>query len=426
VPRPQPGEDVFIRTLLNAYREAYSGLPRDVWLVSAALLINRAGTMVLPFLSLYFTVDRGLSITDAGALMALYGVGAVVGSYLGGWLADRIGALRTQHLSLLAGGAGFLWLVTLDDLRLIAPAVFVVSLVFEAFRPAAMAALAARAPAGLQLRSFALLRLAANLGMSIGPAIGGWLALYSYDWLFVGDAATCWAASAFLFFTLGVADRSHAGSHAERSAAGSPLADGPFLLLLLLVTGVAMVLFQIFTTVPIYLRQVHGFPESTIGSLLALNALLIVIFEMVLIHKVDHWRRMVVIALGAFLFCLGLGLMPFGASLPYLAFTVLVWTLGEMLSLPMFNAVIASRAQKGNHGRYMGLYSVAFSLAFIAAPAIGTRVYDRFGPDALWLGIGAFGVPLALLALALTPAFRREPPFRSSKNPQLDPESAPS
>jgi MFS family permease len=392
-----------VGSIIRAYRSAFSGLSREIWLLCAVLLVNRAGTMVLPFLSLFLIVERGLTVAQAGQLLALYGIGAVLGAYLGGVCSDRFGSVRTQHLSLILTGAAFLWFVTLERLVFVSLGMFVLAMVSEAFRPAAMAAVAERSPAHIQVRSFALLRLAANIGMAIGPAVGGLLAIHSYRWLFIADAATCWAASLALLAALGTPGVTAAATAArgdERPR--SPLTDGPFLLLLLLVTSIAVVLFQIFSTLPIHFREVYGFRENGIGMLLGLNATLIIAFEMVLIHAIQQMKRLPLIGLGAFIFCAGLGLMPLGSSVPYVALTVVVWTIGEMLCMPLLNAVVAERARSGNHGRYMGAYTMSFSVALIVGPTFGTWIFQHFGPRALWFSVGALGLPLWAFALFLS------------------------
>jgi predicted MFS family arabinose efflux permease len=396
------------RQVFRVYHAAFSGLPRDVWLLAFVSLVNRSGTMVLPFISLYITQDRGLSVTAAGRILGVYGIGSTIGSYLGGWLSDRIGAQRSQLLSLVATGVGFLWLSVLEQPAAITIAILMVSTVAEAFRPANMAAMAQRAPETVQVRSFALLRLAANLGMGVGPAVGGVLALYSYTWLFVADAATCWAAALLLVLLL--PEPASAEEDEQTAAAGrrsSPWTDFPFVLLTLLVALLAMAFFQIFSTLPLYFRQVLGYRENVIGMLLGFNALLIVLFEMVLIHWAERKRRMLLIGVGAFLVCAGLGLTPYSVSLPLAALVIAVWTLGEMLSLPLINAVVADRAAPGSRGRYMGFYTMSFSVAFIFAPMAGTWIYENLGPRVLWTVVGALGPLLFVWAQVLASSFRR-------------------
>jgi MFS family permease len=413
-----------IRAIARVYREAFSGLPREVWLLSLAALVNRAGTMVLPFFSLFLTQDRGLSILVAGRLISLYGIGSIFGSYLGGWLSDRLGSLRTQQVSLVVSGVGYLIITQVDDLLLLSAVIFLVSVIAEAFRPAVMTAVAEHAPEGLQARAFALLRLAVNLGFAFGPALAGLLALYSYDWLFVGDALTCWIAAGLLVLVpaggrTAAADRDAAAAGAIRS----PWSDGPFLLLMLIVGGLAVSFFQVFSTLPIYLRADYGLREDSIGLLLAFNASLIVAFEMVLIHWAERQNRMLLVAVGCLLVCGGLALLPLGATIPLAALAIGIFTIGEMLSLPLMNAVVADRAVPGNRGRYMGMYTMAFSAAFVFAPITGTWVFEQYGGRALWFGVGALGIPLFLGSLALIGPFRKKALPTSEQTVAAEPET---
>jgi predicted MFS family arabinose efflux permease len=381
------------------------------------MFVNRAGTMVLPFITLYLTQDRGLSVAIAGRIMGVYGFGSIAGSYIGGWLSDRIGTERTQQLSLIGSGLGFFWLSALRGLMPITIAVFLVSTVSEAYRPAVMASFAQRAPADRQAQAFALLRLAANLGWGVGPAVGGFLALHSYRLLFLVDGATCWLAALLLGLALPAAQRTPAARATQSGrAAISPWSDGPFLLLLVLVATLALAFFQVFSTMPVYFRTVYGLRESAIGMLMGLNALLIVAFEMVLIQWVGNRKRMPLIGLGAVLVCGGLALMPFGTSLAFAALTIVVWTVGEMIALPLLNAVVGKRAAPGSSGRYMGLYTMAYSVAFMLSPVVGALIYERFGPERLWYCIGALAVPLLFGALALHGPLSREPHSVDSKD----------
>jgi MFS family permease len=396
-----------IRRIVRLYHSAFRGLPRDVWLLCFVALVNRSGTMVLPFISLYLAHECGLSVSGAGRVLAVYGLGAIVGSYVGGWLSDRIGATRTQAWSLVTSGLGFAGFPFLESVAAITAGTFVLSVLVETLRPAVMTDMAERAPVELQARSFALLRLAVNLGMGLGPAIGGMLAVYNYDWLFFADGFTCWVAAAVLIATLGLEKPTRDDPGVRQGSRGrSPWSDGPFLLLMLLMISLASVFFQVFSTLPLYFGGTYGFAENGIGLLLALNALLIVAFEMVLIHSLERRSRIVLVGVGAFLLCAGLGMMPFGSSVPYVALTIVVWTFGEMLALPLANTLVADRAVRGQRGRYMGLYMMSFSIAFVFAPAGGTWIYESFGPDVLWYGVGLAGVPLCLGAIALRPAFR--------------------
>ncbi len=389
------------RSVIRAYARAFSGLPRDVWMICAVLLINRCGTMVLPFLSLYLTGQRGISVAQAGTLLSVYGLGSLIGSYLGGWLSDEIGARRTQQLSLVIGGISMLAFTRLEELPAIAAGVLVMSIAVESFRPAAMTALTQAAPQHLQARAFALMRQAANLGMGIAPAVGGYLALQDYDWLFTADAVTCWLAAGALWIFRPPDKRPATATTDDAAAARVPHRDGPFLALMLFMLVTAIVLFQLFSTVPIYFRHAFDFREDMIGLMFGLNALLVLMFEMVLVHWAERRDRMRCVGVGAALLCVGLGMMPFGSSTAFVAMTVAVWSLGEMLSLPLVGAVVSERANPASRGRYMGMFSLAHAGAFMLAPLAGTFIFEHYGPDVVWYVTLSLAPPLFFGAIAL-------------------------
>jgi predicted MFS family arabinose efflux permease len=359
----------------------------------------------VPFMSLYLTRKLGFSALQAGSVLALYGVGSIAGSYLGGWLSDRLGPVRIQLASLTATGAGFLGLAVVKGHGGVGFAVLAVSVVAEAYRPALFTSVALAAPPAVRTRSFSLLRLAVNLGMSVGPAVGGLLAVKHYGLLFVADAATCWAAAGVLYATLGAAAPVASHSSRREGRGRSPWRDGPYVTFLALVAVLATAFLQVMSTLPLYLRQRYGLPEDKIGFLLGLNAMIITVVEMVLMRTVERFHPVRVLALGSLLVCLGLAMTGIGATAGFAVLTIVVWTVGEMLSLPLANSVAAQRAEAGSAGRYLGAYTLAFSSAFVAAPMIGTAVYERIGPRALWGGVGAMGIVLcgafALLATNL-------------------------
>jgi MFS family permease len=349
--------------------------------------------MVLPFLALFLTKERGFTTTEAGQVLACYGLGGVAGSYLGGWLCDRLDTRRVMGGSLLATGAGFLLLGQLTARWAIFVTIFVLSLVAESFRPANSAAIAAASPPAVRTKAFALYRLAINLGMTLGPAAGGFLAARDYAWLFWADGGTCILAAGLLWVSFRHdiraidADEMRAAVAAERS----PWRDGPFMGLAFLMFLLAVATFQVVSTFPLTLRDFHHFNEARIGLALAINTLIIVLFEMVLIHRLGARDPLKVVAVGSLIFCAGLGLLPFGAGFAWVAFTVALWTVGEMLTFPVLSGVVANRAGEANRGRYMGIFTLSFEGAFVIAPLAGTWLYQGFGPRALWSACGLLG-----------------------------------
>jgi predicted MFS family arabinose efflux permease len=383
-----------LRSLLATYRAAFAGLGRSVWLLSIASLINRAGTMVMPFLLLFLIEKRGFTKIEAGRTLALYGLAAMFASYAGGRLCDRFGAVRILKASLLLTGFAFLALGRVEGRLAICGMVILLSLVGEVFRAANLTALTAASAPGERSQSIALLRLAINAGMAVGPSAGGLLAAYGYDWLFVVDGLTSILAAGLL--QIAFPGGSTAVPAPPREASPPPrrsaFRDRPLLAILALVFLLNTVTFQIASTFPLSLRDLYGFSKAWIGLTLAVNTVIIILFEMVLVHSLRRRDPLKVAGVGAVLFCGGFALLPFGRGFAYLACTVVIWTLGEMLVFPLVTSAIAARAPEESAGTYMGLLSFAFSAAFVAAPLVGTWVYEQLGPRTLWLGCGALGL----------------------------------
>jgi MFS family permease len=233
------------------------------------------------------------------------------------------------------------------------------------------------------------------MGMTLGPSVGGFLALYDYGWLFVADGVTCLAATGLLWLVPERPKEAKARAVQTSGAGSSPWRDGQFLAMMGLMFLLATVVFQVVCTFPLTLRDLYGFSEAGIGLTLAVNTLIIVVFEMVLIHKLsgrgDTLER---VGLGAFLVCAGLALLPLGSSFPFAAFAVGIWTVGEMLAFPIASAVVADRAKEESLGRYMGVLNLTFASSYVAAPLIGTWVYQTWGPKALWYGCGVLGAAI--------------------------------
>jgi predicted MFS family arabinose efflux permease len=382
-----------LRTLATTYRDAFSGLSRAVWLLSVTSLINRAGTMVMPFLVLFLIEKRGFTTTQAGQTLALYGLGAMVSSYFGGKLCDRFSPLLIMKISLIGMGLTFLVLGHLQGRLAISAMIVVLSLVGEVFRPANFSALAAASGPGERARSFALLRLAVNAGMSVGPTVGGFLAAIDYSWLFVADGITSILAAGLLFVAFpGRLDAPPTVHPPATVRAGSPFRDRPVMAILAMMFVLNVVTFQVVGTFPLSLRDLYGFSKGWIGITLAVNTVIIILFEMVLIHSLSRRNPVKVAGVGAFLLCGGLALLPFGSSFGYALFTVVIWTMGEMLSFPLLTSAVADRAPEATRGAYMGLLNFSIASSFVVAPLVGTWVYQNLGPRTLWLGCGAVGL----------------------------------
>ena len=393
------------------YRDSFRGLPREIWYLSVVLLINRSGTMVLTFLPLYLTRHLDFDLAFAGQLLSVYGLGHFSGAIIGGWLADRLGPIRTQQLALFTSGLAYLVFEPLRSASALLAITFVVATAAESFRPANGLALVTFAPKTLRTRAVALNRMALNLGFGVGPALGGWLASRDYAWLFRVDGATCLAAATVLTFLF----RGRMATHPGRSqSSGSatpeiasdathqgpaerhPLRDHAFLAFLGLTVLFTLLFFQGWTTYPVYLHDVYGFDEARFGLLLTLNAALILLFEMVLTHAAERFAPLRVAGFGVLLFGLGMALLPLGSGVALAVVSLMVWTLGEMLFAPFAGGWVANRAGERHGGKVMGLYTMAWGVGFVIAPTAGTWLYHTAGGTTLWLTAGAVGLLTAV------------------------------
>jgi MFS family permease len=369
-----------------------------VWVLVAATLVNRTGTMFLPFLVLYLTRARGYTPGEAGATLALFGAGALVAGPFAGRFADRFSPLAVMRVSL--GGSGLLLLVfpLVRSPIAIAALVVLIAFVTEAFRPASLSVISHLVAPERRKSAFALQRLAINLGMSVGPAAGGFLAEVSWPSLFVVDGVTSLLAALTLAFLFPRDESVSAPSGAPRPLPASPASvDARFLFFLAAVIPVGIVFFQHESSMALYFVRDLGLAASTYGLLHTVNTLLIVLFEVPLNLATSHWPHRRGLVLGSILVGAGFGALAFARSLPGVILTIVVWTFGEMVLLPGLAAYVAEVAPEERRGAWLGLYTMSFNVALFFGPAFGTLLLEHFGGRVLWGTMFALGLLSAAL-----------------------------
>ena len=401
------------------YRQSVAGLPRNLWVLFWAVLVNHSGTMVLPFLTLYLSRELGIAPAGATMVVGVYGAGILVASLAGGVLTDRLGARRVMILSMLGAGVLMVSLAMARSYGAVVGLTFALSLATGMFRPPVMTAAATLVPPEAQPRAMALIRWAINMGMTIGPAVGGFLAAWSYEALFIVDGATSIAAGLVLLAFYAETRAAPAGPSAP-GAAPAPAARPPwrnpsFRVFLLVVFGVGLIAYQHLATLPLYVRFHCGLPESFFGMLVALNTSIVILFELPIVPWLQRRRRTSVMAAGTLLFSLGYGLYGLSTGWAALLIATIVWSAGEIILLPLASAHAASMAPPELRGRYMGAYMTAFGASFILAPLLGGPVLARWGAGALWGGCLALGAVLTAVLLAARPG--EEPAPASGSGP---------
>ena len=390
---------------MNPWR-GLRGLPREVWLVCASTLINRLGTMALPFLILYLTEGRRWTPTEAGYGMMVYGAGALTAGPFSGRLADRLGHVHILKASLWSSGALLLLLPFASTKPLLFALIFLWAGLTQAFWPSAMALLTGLAAPEQRKAVFALHRLSVNLGMAVGPAAGGLIAHHSYHWVFWTDGLSTLAGATLLTFLL-KAPPAPSLPH-DHAPGGSPWRDRHLLFLLLPFIPALMVFFQIEGTLPLWVVRDLGLGSRFFGILFTVNTLLIVVFEVPLNLAMSHWRHGRLLFLGSLCLAVGFGLTAWATTYAMLVGTTVIWSFGEMILFPAVSDAVATLAPPDRRGEYMGLLSLAFAAALALGPWLGVLAYAKAGPRSVWLGsfliAGAAGLLLARFRTPGVPA----------------------
>lgn len=369
---------------LSLYKTSFTGLSPQTWTLSLILLVNRSGTMVVPFLTLYLTTkEMGCTLSQAGTVMGLFGLGSIVGAFIGGKLSDRIGFHKVQLLSLLLGGVMFIILGQVKAYELICVTTFFLSMVNEAFRPANSSAIAYYSTAENRTRSYSLNRLAVNLGWAVGASLGGIIASYNYELLFWVDGMTNIAAATLLFYTFKSPrlKNNEAKEEVEVPTEESAYKDKTYLWYIILVMLFGLCFFQLFTTVPKYFRDGLFLSEKYIGFLMAVNGLLIVILEMVLIYLLEGKRNIsFYMAIGTLICALSfLCLLIPGPAAMISLLMILVITVGEIIAMPFMNTYWTKRSKPHNRGQYAALFTMAWGVAQTFGPYLVALVIDHKG-----------------------------------------------
>src|SRR6202521_2426595 len=400
----------FPQSRLNPWR-GLGGLPREIWLLFATNLVNRAGMMVLPFLVLYLTRELGFSAARAGFVFAIYGATAILAGPISGKLSDRIGALPIMRASLVSSGFALLVFPFAKSYAGVIGITILWAACAELFRPASLAAITHVVSPSQRRAAFALNRLAINLGMSIGPALGGFLATVSFHAMFAVDAVTTLLAGTLLAVTpwrafSGVNSES-ANRKGARIGPATILHDGRFLVFLGGVILVGIVFFQHESALPLYLVQYLHLSPAFYGMLFTINTLLIVGLEFPIITATAHWPNRRSLIIGCILFAIGFGALGVIASPAGVIATVVVWTFGEMLLFPAMSAHMAEIAPENRRGAYMGAYSMSLSISLTVGPWMGTQLLALLGPVRVWAVMLALGALAAVLMVYAAPRSRQ-------------------
>jgi MFS family permease len=376
-------------------------LPREVRLLLVGTFVNRFGTFIVPYLSIVLRRDFGLSAGVIGRLMLAYGIGSCLSILLGGWLTDRLGRRVTLAGSLLVSGTVATLLAAASSLTVFAALLMVYGFVADLYRPALSSSIADLLPSRDRVVGLAALRVAINLGVAFGMVLGGLLAEWSWRALFIGDGLTT-----ILFGALVAARHPETAPRGPDGAVAGTAAEGPGPLrdrvlweLLAATLALVFIFFNFISTLPLTIT--NRYPAWVSGAALGLNGLLCGVLEVPVAAALRRFRRLRTAAVGTLFTGVGFALTGVFDHWAWYVLTVVLWTAGELLSMPQMFAFVTDWAPVGMRGRYLGIYTATWSVALALNPPLFLPLQARLGDAAFWPLMLLLAVPAAALLLRL-------------------------
>jgi len=402
--------DKQIQKLVGIYHE----YPRAFWMVVIVNFIDRLGTsLLLPFFALYMTKRFNVGMETAGALFAVWTTSSFIGSFPGGALTDRLGRKGMIILGLVATSLSHLALGLVDTLTLFFIFGFIAGIFTDIASPAYQAVVADLLPEQKRAQGYGIVRVAINVSAALGPAIGGFIATRSYLILFIIGAVISLIAAIVVFFILPeTRPQAQPGAGQETTAASFGgylriLRDAPFMIFTAISVMAWLAYINLTTTLGVFLRNAHGIPETGYGWLLSLNAALVVLFQFPITRRVEKRPPMALMAIGAAMLGVGFAMYGFFSTYTMFVAAMLVITLGEMIMLPVSNALVVKFAPEDMRGRYSFMYSISWGIAYAAGPYLAGLIMDNTNPNSLWYVCGILGLTAALGFVFLHARFRR-------------------
>ena len=398
--------------MIKKYLDNFKGFPKEIWILTLITFINRAGTMVVPFLSKYLKEGLGFSYSQIGWIMVFFGIGSLIGTFLSGKISDKIGSYKVMIFSLFMSGLIFIGLQYVKTFSLLCFSIMLLTSVADMFRPAMMITLNSYVTKKQRTKALSLVRSATNLGFLFGPLLGGIIiSSLGYDMLFFINGGTCiLAVLLFVYFIKEKKLLYKLNFKHLKIDKYAPLKDHPFLLHSFITILTGILFFQIFTTLPIYHREQFGLTEFHSGILLAFNGLLILLFELPIVSYAEKNKIRKTL-----LIMTGLGLMSFSylllATINHplvLVVMMLFMSFGVMLTFPFASAFVTNRSHKNREGIYMSFFQMSYGFAHVLSAKTGMKIIEIYGFKTNWFLNSIIGIVGVLLSYALYLMVKKE------------------
>jgi MFS family permease len=382
--------------------------PRDFWMMIMVNFVDRlGGSLLFPFFALYITRKFDVGMTEVGGLFAIFALSSFIGAFPGGALTDRFGRKGMIIFSLTASSVSTLLMGFVNEFQFFLTVAFISGIFTDVGGPAYEAVFMDMLPEEKRASGFGIRRVAFNLAVVIGPVIGGFVAARSYLALFIIDAIIS-AIVALMVFLLIPETKPAAREGEQQESTAQTFAgyfrvfrDGRFMAFTLVCMLAWLVYMNMNTTLGVYLRDRHGIPESGYGWIISINAAMVVLMQFPITRRLEKNPPMLMMALGAFFIAAGLALYGFVASFWLFAVAIAVLTIGEMITVPIANAVVASFAPEEMRGRYNFIYGSSWGISFAVGPYLAGIVMDQYDPNWLWYACGIVGMVSVFGFLAL-------------------------
>ncbi|NUQ39563.1 MAG: MFS transporter [Caldilineales bacterium] len=408
-----------ITTARSHITTIYHEFPRQFWVIVGVSFIDRVGgTMLFPFFSLYITQRFGVGMTQAGVILGLFAFFGLIGGMIGGALTDRFGRRSLILFGLVFSALSTLALGFVGDFVLLYPLAAVIGLLSDVAGPAHQAMIADILPEQKRTEGFGVLRVVGNLAWLVGPTIGGFVANRSYLTLFITDALIS-CVVALLFYRFIAESRPQAGAEAADEGIGQVfagyvqvLADRAFMAYILATILMSIVYQQMYNTLSVYLRDVHGVSPQGYGFLLTTSAIIVILFQFWTTRRIRNAPPFLMMALGALFYLVGFTLFGVVAVYALFALNIVIITIGEMIIMPVSQALAAHFAPAEMRGRYMAMFGLSWMLPATLGPGAAGVILDNYNPNLLWY-LGGVLCGLSVLGyLALHRRIGRQPRFQ--------------
>lgn len=412
-------------------KKIYREYPSQFWVVVGASFVDHlGGALLYPFFALYVTKHFDVGMTEVGILFAIFSISEFFGSMFGGALTDQIGRKKVIIIGLIVSAFTSVGMGLVNKLEFFYLMAVITGLFADMAGPARQAMLTDLLPEEKRADGFGIMRIAMNLTVAIGPAIGGFIAARSYMMLFAADAISS-TITAYFFYKLVAETLPKATTKEEKEAQptfaetfrgyGKVFKDHAFVIYMGLSMIVTIVYMQMYGSLPVFLRDVHSIPESGFGMLMSLNAAMVVLFQFAITRKIGNRPPMLMMALGAFIYAIGFVIYGFTGQYAMFMVAMAIITIGEMIVTPVAQALVAKFSPEEMRGRYMAVFGISWLIPGAIGPLLAGLLMDNGKPLWVWFGSGILALLAALGFVIFHQYFKQDESPASSQNPELIP-----